>query len=71
MIALALTLSQVITAEAEISFEWVTVGDSGNSDDRLTDLRTPYETPLTCFFKAPRDRSQKLNLASNKRVTVC
>jgi hypothetical protein len=45
MIALALTLAEVSITRAEISFEWVTVGDPGNPNDPLSGIAAGDETP--------------------------
>ena len=45
MTALALTLAEVSMVRAEISFEWVTVGDPGNPNDPLSDVPTGGVTP--------------------------
>ena len=45
MIALALTLAEVRITRAEISFQWVTVGDPGNPNDPLSGIATGGETP--------------------------
>jgi formylglycine-generating enzyme len=45
MMALALTLTEVRVTRAEISFEWVTVGNPGNPNDPLSDVPTGGVTP--------------------------
>jgi formylglycine-generating enzyme required for sulfatase activity len=45
LIGLALTLAQPGPAQAEISFEWVTIGDPGNPNDPLTGISTGDQPP--------------------------